>query len=145
MYLVKTGSLPSRCYSVGIQWEEKREESKDKKLHLKGDNTSVGHHIGAQIAFIRALLLGERWHRCGLAEFEEFQDLILALRLTSWNFYVNEQNMLVVVQKLCTVLFLFVSLVLMKDWEIKVSHSKHGNSLFFICELCELMRYSLNL
>ena len=56
MYLVKTGSLPSRCHSEG---REKR-RCKDKKFHLEGDNTSVGHCIGAHIAFIRALSLGER-------------------------------------------------------------------------------------
>lgn len=55
MYLVKTGLLPSRCHAEG---REKR--SKDKKLHLEGDNPSVGHRIGAHIAFIRALSLRER-------------------------------------------------------------------------------------
>lgn len=48
------------CKVDAIQWEEKREESKDKKLHLDGDNISVGHRIGAHIAFIRALSLEER-------------------------------------------------------------------------------------
>lgn len=57
MYLVKTGSLPSRCHAEG---REKR-RGKDKKLHLERGNPSVGHRIGApHIAFIRALSLGER-------------------------------------------------------------------------------------